>query len=296
MSAASWFTTDRENGASEVLWEDGERVCRRIHRVGPDGVTHEFIALLPAAEVPGPEILNRLLHEYELKDYLDSTWALRPRELVRERGQTILTIEHPSGVPLNRLIGTSTDVGTFLRIAVALSSAIGRLHRRGLIHKDIKPSHVLVNPATGEVWLTGFGISTLLPRERQMPGPPEFIAGTLAYMAPEQSGRMNRSIDSRSDIYSLGITLYELLTGKLPFTASDPMEWVHCHIARQPPLPNGGLKDIPDPVYAVILKLLSKTAEERYQTAVGVESDLRRCLSEWNTKRRIDNLDRKSVV
>ena len=289
MSAASWFTTDRENGASEVLWEDGERVCRRMQRAGPDGVTHEFIALLPAAEVPGPEILNRLLHEYELKDYLDSTWALRPRELVRERGQTILTIEHPGGVPLNRLIGTSTDAGTFLRIAVALSSAIGRLHRRGLIHKDIKPSHVLVNPATGEVWLTGFGISTLLPRERQMPGPPEFIAGTLAYMAPEQSGRMNRSIDSRSDLYSLGITLYELLTGKLPFTASDPMEWVHCHIARQPPLPNGGLKDIPDPVYAVILKLLSKTAEERYQTAVGVESDLRRCLSEWNTKRRIDN-------
>ena len=86
MSAASWFNTDHENSASEVLWEDGERVCRRIHRAGPDGVRHEFVALLPAAEVPSPDILNRFLHEYELKDYLDSTWAVRPRELVRERG------------------------------------------------------------------------------------------------------------------------------------------------------------------------------------------------------------------
>jgi predicted ATPase/signal transduction histidine kinase len=289
VSAASWFTTDRENGASEVLWEDGERVCRRIHRAGPDGVRHEFVALLPAAEVPSPDILNRFLHEYELKDYLDSTWAVRPRELVRERGQTILIVEHPGGEPLHRLIGMSMDVGRSLQIAVALSAAIGRLHGRGLIHKDIKPAHVLVNSATGEAWLTGFGIASRLPRERQTPGPPEFIAGTLAYMAPEQTGRMNRSIDSRSDLYSLGITLYELLTGKLPFTASDPMEWIHCHIARQPALPSEGLKNIPGPVCAVILKLLAKTAEERYQTAAGVENDLRRCLSEWNTQGRIDD-------
>ena len=107
------------------------------------------------------------------------------------------------------------------------------------------------------------------------------IAGTLAYMAPEQTGRMNRSIDSRSDLYSFGITLYEMLTGALPFMASDPMEWVHCHIARQPLPPVERLKDLPVSVSAIVSKLLAKTAEERYQTAAGVESDLRRCLAQW---------------
>ena len=109
----------------------------------------------------------------------------------------------------------------------------------------MKPAHLLVNCADGAVRLTGFGIASQLPRERQAPAPPEFIAGTLAYMAPEQTGRMNRSIDPRSDLYALGVVLYRMLTGALPFTAADPMEWVHCHIARKPVPPSERLERRP---------------------------------------------------
>src|SRR6202040_4136424 len=156
-----------------------------------------------------------------------------------------------------------------LRLATSLSTAIGHLHQRGVIHKDVKPANVLVKSVTGQCWLTGFGIASRLPRERQSPEPPEVVAGTLAYMAPEQTGRMNRSIDSRSDLYALGVTLYEMLTGVLPFNASHPMEWVHCHIARQPIPPSERVKGIPGPLSAIVMKLLAKNAEERYQTAAG---------------------------
>src|SRR5262249_11554627 len=112
---------------------------------------------------------------------------------------------------------------------------------------------------------------------------PEVIAGTLPYMAPEQTGRMNRSVDSRSDLYAVGVTLYEMLTGALPFTAADPLEWVHCHVARQPTSPSHRVVDVPEQVSAIVMKLLEKTPEERYQTAAGVEADLQRCLTEWQS-------------
>src|SRR5262249_48803419 len=137
-----------------------------------------------------------------------------------------------------------------------LSAALRQMHGHSLIHKDLKPANILVHCASGEAWLTGFGIASRLPRERQTPDPPETIAGTLAYMAPEQTGRMNRSVDARSDLYALGVTLYEMLTGTLPFTGSDPMEWIHCHIARQPMPPDERVNGIPAPVAAIVMKLL----------------------------------------
>ena len=249
---------------------------------------HAFISIPAGVEHPTLESVNRLAHEHELRSYLDSAWALRPLELVRERGQTMLVVDYAGGEPLDRLVGEPMEIGQFLRLSVALSGAIGQLHGRGLIHKDIKPANVVVDSATGRVRLTGFGIASRLPRERQPPEPPEFIAGTLAYMAPEQTGRVNRSIDSRSDLYSLGVTFYEMLTGSLPFRASDPMEWVHCHIARQPTAPSERLPNVPAAVSAITMKLLSKTAEERYQTAAGVERDLLHCLSQWESRGSID--------
>src|SRR5207302_187624 len=189
---------------------------------------------------------------------------------------------------LDRLLGAPMEVRSFLHLAIAIAAALTQVHRRGLVHKDIKPANILVNRSTGEVKLTGFGIASRLPRERQAPAPPESIAGTLAYMAPEQTGRMNRSIDARSDFYALGVTLYQMLTGSLPFTAADPMEWVHCHIAKKPVPPSERLATVPPAVSALILKLLAKTAEERYQTAAGLERDLRRCLAAWEAQHRID--------
>src|SRR5271157_5756326 len=200
----------------------------------------------------------------------------------------MLVLEDPGGEPLDRLLGQPMELSRFLRFAVGLASALGKLHQRGLIHKDIKPANILVNSATFAIWLTGFGIASRLPRERQSLEPPEVIAGTLAYMAPEQTGRMNRSIDSRSDLYSLGVTFYEMLTGVLPFNASDSMEWVHCHIARQPVPPCQYAKEIPAPLSAIVMKLLAKTAEERYQTAAGVEADLSKCLAEWQSLGKIE--------
>jgi len=127
-----------------------------------------------------------------------------------------------------------------------------------------------------------------LPRERQAPEPPEVIVGTLAYMAPEQTGRMNRSIDSRSDLNALGVTFYRMLTGRLPFSATDPMEWVHSHVARKPMPPSEQLESVPAVISQIVMKLLAKTTEERYQTAAGVEHDLRRSLAEWERKGRIE--------
>ena len=220
------------DGSLEVLSQDGERVlCRGWWHDG-DADRTTVLAVLSASEPATPDLVDRLAHEYALKDELDGRSAVRPLALVREHGRTMLLFEDPAGEPLDRLLGRPMEIGRFLRFAIGLSVALRQLHERGLVHKDIKPANVLVNSATSQVWLMGFGIASRLPRERQSPEPPEFIAGTLPYMAPEQTGRMNRSIDSRSDLYALGVTLYEMLTGSLPFTASDPMEWVHCHIAQ----------------------------------------------------------------
>ncbi|MEA2947964.1 MAG: hypothetical protein QOI40_3294, partial [Alphaproteobacteria bacterium] len=256
-----------------------------VHRGSGSGLAP---ILLVAADESSPGSVERLEHEYALKSELDADWAARPIALTHHNGRMTLVLEDPGGVTLDRLLGRPLEFLQFLRIAIPLAGAVRRVHERGLVHKDIKPANILVDSASGGVWLTGFGIASRLPRERQAPAPPEVIAGTLAYMAPEQTGRMNRSVDSRSDLYALGVTLYEMLTGQLPFTAADPMEWVHCHIARQPAPPDDRVAGVPGPLSAIVMKLLAKTAEERYQTAAGVEADLRYCRAEWESQGRIE--------
>jgi len=272
----------------QALAEDEERIFCRGWRVGADGARKPVIAVLPAARVATPVSLDRLAHEYALREELDDAWAARPLELVREQDRTLLVLEDLGGEPLDQMLGAPMEVGRFLQLAIGIAAALGNVHAVGLIHKDIKPANILVSPAANAVWLTGFGIASRLPRERQPPAPPEVIAGTLAYMAPEQTGRMNRSIDPRSDLYACGVTFYQMLTGALPFSAADPMEWIHCHIARQATPPGERVKGIPASLSAIVMKLLAKIAEERYQTAAGVAADLLRCQAEWETRGEIE--------
>ena len=279
---------DYSDSGSQVLWEDGERVFRRGWQLDDNG-KRAVLIVQPAAEHPSRSSLDRITNEYQLKDELDGAWAVRPLDLVRDAGRTMLVLEDARGELLDRLLGAPMEVGRFLRLAIAIAAALGKLHQRGIVHKDIKPANILIDGATCEARLTGFGIASRLPRERQSLHPPETIAGTLAYMAPEQTGRMNRSIDSRSDLYALGVTFYQMLTGALPFNAADPMEWVHCHLARRPVAPAERLMEIPGAVSMIVIKLLAKRAEDRYQTAAGLESDLRRCQTEWEARQRIDD-------
>ena len=216
-----------------------------LYRARQRGNPLPLLVVAPTAEQPSPQSLRRLEHEYSLAAELEPAWAAKPLALTRHEGRTILVLADPGGEPLDRVLERDReqplDLARLLRLAINLATALGHVHQRGLIHKDVKPGNVLValEPGgdSGHVWLTGFGIASRLPRERQAPAPPEIIAGTLAYMSPEQTGRMNRSMDTRSDLYSLGVTLYQMLTGVLPFAAADPLEWVHCHIARQPVAP-----------------------------------------------------------
>jgi serine/threonine protein kinase len=249
---------------SQVLFDDGERVLHRGWRVGDDGDRSGVLVVLPATEHPSPSSLDRLTHEYGLKEELDEAWAARPLELVRDGDRAMLVLEDPGGEPLDHLLGRPLETGQFLRIAIPFIVALRRAHERGLIHKDIKPANVLVDLASGRAWLTGFAIASRMTREHRLPEPPEVIAGTLAYMAPEQTGRMNRSVDSRSDLYALGVTFYELLTGGLPFTASDPIELIHGHLAREPVPPRDRVRAVPAQLSAMVMKLVAKTAEERF--------------------------------
>ena len=284
---------DADDGSALCTWRTGNAAPGwRVHPVPepiPRGAARPTALLLaPASAHPSRESMQKLAHELSLKADLDPEWAALPLALVEHEDRPALLLDDAGGEPLHRLIHGPMEPGRCMRLAAGIARALRELHARNLIHKDVKPANVLVDAETGKVRLMGFGIASRLRRERQAAEPPELIAGTLAYMAPEQTGRMNRSVDSRSDLYALGVTLYEMLTGSLPFTAADPMEWVHCHIAREAVPPHERCADVPPAVSAIVMKLLAKTPEERYQTAGGVEHDLRRCLASWEARGRID--------
>ena len=269
--------------ALEVLREDDGLTLYRGSR-SADGAP---VLALVAEDAARESALQSLEREFAQRDLLDERWAARPLSLVTEGGAPTLWLSDPQGDLLGRRIGHPWETLTFLQVAIGIASALRGAHDAGLMHRDLKPGNVLVDFNSGSAWLTGFTFSSRLQRERQALGPPEVIAGTPAYMAPEQTGRMNRSIDSRSDLYALGVMFYEMLAGLLPFNASDPLEWIHCHVARKPVHLSERQPSVPTTLAAIVMKLLAKTGEDRYQTAAGLEADLRRCRQEWESDTRI---------
>ncbi|HEY3252885.1 MAG TPA: protein kinase, partial [Polyangiaceae bacterium] len=229
----------------EKLCDDGNFVLSRA--LANEGQA-TFLVCAPTASMATAEMLARLQNILGLQHELDQSFATTPRELVEDAGGAALILDDPGATLLAWTVGSPWELLPFLRAACGMAAALAGLHARGLVHKDVHPGNIFVNVADGRAWLTGFGIASRLPKERQALAPPEVIAGTLAYMSPEQTGRMNRSIDSRSDLYSLGITLHEMATGGLPFHANDPLEWIHCHIAREP----ASAGQLPGPLAAIL--------------------------------------------
>jgi predicted ATPase/signal transduction histidine kinase len=213
---------------------------------------------------------------------------IRPYSLEPYRNSYALVMEDFGGVSLRDYTGNRRlAIAEVLSIALQLAQILHDLHASRVIHKDIKPANILIHPETKQVKLIDFSIASLLPKETQEIKNPNRLEGTLAYLAPEQTGRMNRGIDYRSDFYALGVTLFELLTGQLPFQSDDPMELVHCHIAKQPPSLGDG-EEIPPVLADMVMKLMAKNAEERYQSALGLKYDLEICLHQLKEKGEIE--------
>jgi len=225
-----------------------------------------------------PRNIEQLQHEFAIAQCLDSSAIVNAYALEPHQGIPYLILEDFGGQSLDQLVDRFQAPLAFLKLAIQVTTALTHIHRSHVVHKDIKPANIIVNPDTQQVKIGDFGLAAFIPHGQQMVSSDRRIEGSLAYLSPEQTGRMNREIDCRSDLYSLGITFYELLTGQLPFQGNDPLEWVHCHIARSPVPPIEVLPTLPQSLSDIVLKLLAKVPEARYQSAAGLQADLERCL------------------
>jgi predicted ATPase/signal transduction histidine kinase len=235
------------------------------------------------SEYPTFNELVQFRNQYNIIKNLDLAGIIKPIALLNYGNSFALVMEDMGGISLSKYIGERlVSLEEFLKQAITLTKILAGLNHNQVIHKDIKPQNILINPQTKQIKLIDFSIASLLPKETQEITNPNVLEGTLAYISPEQTGRMNRGIDYRTDFYSLGVTFYELLTGQLPFNSSDPMELVHYHLARIATPPNELIPTIPKTVSDIVMKLLAKTAESRYQSAFGLQSDLEVCLQQWS--------------
>ncbi len=261
-----------------------------IYRGYDEKEQRRVIIKILKSEYPALQDIAYLRQEYRIASNLSCEGIVRCYSLEKYDRYLALISEDFGGQSLQGfLLSQSIKLSEFLRIAILLTTTIGKLHQASIIHKDIKPSNIIINPETGQVKLTDFAIASYLSCEQPVLVNPDVIEGTLAYMSPEQTGRMNRSLDYRSDFYSLGVTFYEMLTGKLPFPIEEPMQLIHAHLAKKPVPPHQINQEIPEVVSSIVMKLLAKNAEDRYQSAAGLKIDLENCLSQWRRAEKIEN-------
>ena len=265
---------------TEEVYRGRRRVVYRATR-DSDGARVVLKTLVEGAGGSGA-----LRREFDLIRSLDLEGVPRAIELVTAGDREILLLEDAGSARLKTLIpANGLDLGSFLRLGIQLAEIVRGLHHRKLIHKDINPDNIIVDPDTGRLALIDFSIASRMPAEHQDPRHPSVLEGTIAYLSPEQTGRMNRDIDYRTDLYSLGVTFYQMLTGRVPFDSDDPLEVIHGHIARMPPSPRELRPAIPPPISDMVMRLLAKAAEERYQSAVGLAADLAQWRTEWDAGR-----------
>ena len=230
-------------------------------------------------EFPSPKDIDQFYNEYDILSKVQLNGSRNVVEKQREKNRHLLYLEWVDGISLkDAFIEASPGLPEFLKIAIGLCNAVTEIHLQKIIHKDISPGNVLVNPVNNKVTLIDFGISSTFDLKQQYIANPDIMEGNLAYNSPEQTGRMNRIVDYRTDLYSMGVTLYELLTGTLPFAAKDALELVHAHIAQVPKAVNEVNTNIPEQLGKIISKLMAKNAEDRYQSAFGVKADFEICL------------------
>ncbi|MBE9050594.1 AAA family ATPase [Nostocales cyanobacterium LEGE 11386] len=252
-------------------------------------------------EYPTFAEISQFRNQYTITQNLEIPGIIKPHSLENYRNSYVLVMEDLGGISLKdwqrqeaKLEQSAVSLSKFFHIAIEVASILEELHRHRIIHKDIKPANILIHPTTYEIKLIDFSLATLLPKEIQVLTNPNVLEGTLAYISPEQTGRMNRGIDYRTDFYSLGVTFFELLTGKLPFNSTEPMELVYSHIAKEPPKVNRVNANIPPILSEIISKLMAKNAEDRYQSAYGLKYDLEVCRNQWQEKGNIAHFELKS--
>ncbi len=227
---------------------------------------------------PTKEEIVRYKQEFYVTRHLDFDGVARAYDLEKYNNTLFIVLEDCGAISLDTICEiTSFALSDFLDLAIKITDSLSEIHGRNVIHKDINPSNIIFNQSSGVVKIIDFGISTVLPTENATIKSHELIEGTLPYISPEQTGRMRRHIDYRTDFYSLGVSFYELLTQTLPFNTEDPLELIHHHIAQQPIPPHLVDPDIPEAVSLLVMKLLAKTAEDRYESAEGIKKDLEHC-------------------